>query len=337
MHDGLMGNAGQRLPTPATSVYQPYQISTGNSYNHRWYYDPSVQVGPVPGTGVGSTWRLETTGGLWQDWVQTGGVTIATAGVPTMDVFPGRVVIGGTVPTSAVVGATAATFHLDDAPYASTSLDVSPSVYYPSGTMTYTGVNLSPNILGAGSAGVITGLSFTPTATAVPATAMVGLDLNMQHGFETVTTITGVDVAISETFGTATNSYCYTGSITNTVATMTNGTILYGATNQATNKWSLQLGDFQSQHIGKLGLGGAAVTTTPTYGLDLMGTAQDRGVIGIAESSATPTNPSSSSQAVVYVKADKLIFGWLDGATMRYKYITLSGTSTTWTHTTTAP
>lgn len=61
------------------------------------------------------------------------------------------------------------------------------------------------------------------------------------------------------------------------------------------------------------------------------------GAFGFTELASTPNAGSSGTQLHIYVKGDKLIFQWNDGGTVRYKYITLSGTSVTWTHTTTAP
>lgn len=55
------------------------------------------------------------------------------------------------------------------------------------------------------------------------------------------------------------------------------------------------------------------------------------------EVASTPANPSSSNRARIYVRNDNLIIQWNDGGTIRYKYLALSGTGTTWTHTTTAP
>ncbi len=52
---------------------------------------------------------------------------------------------------------------------------------------------------------------------------------------------------------------------------------------------------------GKMTLGS---TTTPTYALDIKGTAADVGVIALAEAANAPTNPSASNQVLMYLKAD---------------------------------
>lgn len=52
--------------------------------------------------------------------------------------------------------------------------------------------------------------------------------------------------------------------------------------------------------------------------------------------SSTPASPASG-EANTYVKANKFIIQYNDAGTIRYKYLTLSGTGTTWTATTTAP
>ncbi len=46
---------------------------------------------------------------------------------------------------------------------------------------------------------------------------------------------------------------------------------------------------------------------------------------------------SESDDVAVYVKGGKLIFAYDDGGTVRYKYLDMTGTGVTWTHTTSAP
>jgi hypothetical protein len=55
------------------------------------------------------------------------------------------------------------------------------------------------------------------------------------------------------------------------------------------------------------------------------------------EVSTTPSNPVSGTQGNIYIKGDKLVIQFNDGGTVRYKYLDLTGTGVTWTHTTTAP
>lgn len=50
----------------------------------------------------------------------------------------------------------------------------------------------------------------------------------------------------------------------------------------------------------------------------------------------TPSTPASG-ECVTYMKGSKYIIAYDDGGTVRYKYLDLSGTGATWTHTTTAP
>lgn len=61
------------------------------------------------------------------------------------------------------------------------------------------------------------------------------------------------------------------------------------------------------------------------------------GGVVLGEQSVTLTGLTAGTQAGIYVKGDKLIVAFNDSGTVRYKYMSLSGTSTTWTHTTTAP
>lgn len=55
------------------------------------------------------------------------------------------------------------------------------------------------------------------------------------------------------------------------------------------------------------------------------------------ELSATPADPDEGAEARTYVKDDKFIIQFNDSGTVRYKYLDLTGTGVTWTHTTTAP
>lgn len=87
--------------------------------------------------------------------------------------------------------------------------------------------------------------------------------------------------------------------------------------------------------IHKLSAGTPAVgvkNEDPSTELDI------NGAITLQELSSTPSaTPVNGSEAQIYVKADKLIVRYNDGGTTRYKYLSLAGTSTTWTHTTSAP
>jgi hypothetical protein len=148
-------------------------------------------------------------------------------------------------------------------------------------------------------------------------TTAVGLYAATLSALGTITTGVGVDIASANSFGT------YTTTIGLRITDLAGGT----------TKWGMQVGDYQSYHHGRVTLG---ATTAPTYALDIKGTAQDRGVIALTET-ATPTNPASSAQVLIYAKSDAIVFGFNDAGTMRYKSLTLSGTGTTWAHSTTAP
>ena len=81
----------------------------------------------------------------------------------------------------------------------------------------------------------------------------------------------------------------------------------------------------------------SVVTLNSTY--SNQGLAKFTGLmLDIDPFTSTPTyGPSTSSNAQIYVKGGLLVVRYQDGATLRYKYLTLTGTGTTWTHTTTAP
>ena len=78
---------------------------------------------------------------------------------------------------------------------------------------------------------------------------------------------------------------------------------------------------------GYLGLG----TTAPSTTIHMTGAHT------LIETSTTPTNPTQSAEARMYVKDDKFIIQFNDAGTVRYKYLEMVGTNTTWVATTTAP
>src|SRR5262249_38299886 len=49
----------------------------------------------------------------------------------------------------------------------------------------------------------------------------------------------------------------------------------------------------------------------------------------------TPADPTASDRAMIYAKGDKLVVAFNDAGTIRYRWMPLTGTSTTWTHQTT--
>ena len=51
----------------------------------------------------------------------------------------------------------------------------------------------------------------------------------------------------------------------------------------------------------------------------------------------TPTTPTASSEARIYVRQHYLVIQYNDGGTVRYKSLPLSGTGIAWEHSTSAP
>jgi hypothetical protein len=83
---------------------------------------------------------------------------------------------------------------------------------------------------------------------------------------------------------------------------------------------------------GNIGIGPGS--SSPTSTLHLFGASA---AMTFEEATANPSNPTSGSQMRVYMKADKFVIQYNDGGTTRYKTLTLSGTGTTWAHSTSAP
>ena len=63
----------------------------------------------------------------------------------------------------------------------------------------------------------------------------------------------------------------------------------------------------------------------------------DSAVITFTEKDTTPGTPGSGTEMRVYMKADNFVIQYNDGGTVRYKYLGLTGTGVTWTHSTSAP
>lgn len=80
-----------------------------------------------------------------------------------------------------------------------------------------------------------------------------------------------------------------------------------------------------------------AATATDRWSVDHTGKVSVEFFERYAEQSATPANPASGTEMHVYMKADKFVIQYNDAGTVRYKYLDLTGTGVTWTHTTTAP
>lgn len=66
-------------------------------------------------------------------------------------------------------------------------------------------------------------------------------------------------------------------------------------------------------------------------------TGVDKTSLTFTEQASTPATPADGTECRVYMRTDRIIFQYNDGGTVRWKYLTLSGTGTTWAHTTSAP
>lgn len=72
---------------------------------------------------------------------------------------------------------------------------------------------------------------------------------------------------------------------------------------------------------------------TPTLRL----TIGPEGAVKYYAITTTPSNPTAGNEMNIYLKNNKLVIQYNDAGTVRYKYLDLTGTGVTWTHTTTAP
>jgi hypothetical protein len=140
-------------------------------------------------------------------------------------------------------------------------------------------------------------------------------------------------VTITDVYaGNTVNVYGGAGNITAAASFLVDSPINTGG-NNPTTQYGLRVKD--------QGLSGM----TTAYGLYVEAqadatnnfTAYLNGEMTLAEMSVTPPNPTSGTEARLYMKGDKLIFQFNDGGTVRYKYLDLTGTGVTWVHTTSAP
>lgn len=89
--------------------------------------------------------------------------------------------------------------------------------------------------------------------------------------------------------------------------------------------------------FGFVGINRAGVGPTSQLHIGQTNGIADSGTICFDEKDTTPAAPTAGSRCKFYMKADKFIIQFNDGGTVQYKYLDLTGTTTTWTYTTTAP
>ena len=133
----------------------------------------------------------------------------------------------------------------------------------------------------------------------------------------------------------------YHGPLLSTASLHDHGVSLDGLTDDDHTQYALLEGRFGGQTLkgdtnggGNLtldgdGVGGGGVLVINNLGV--------QGFATFAEQSATPGDPSNGVEVRAYMKGDKFILQFNDAGTVRYKYLDLTGTGVTWTHTTVAP
>jgi hypothetical protein len=65
--------------------------------------------------------------------------------------------------------------------------------------------------------------------------------------------------------------------------------------------------------------------------------AAESATVVLNEKDTTPAAPTQDTQVKMYFKTNAIVFEFNDGGTTRYKYLDLTGTGVTWTHSTSAP
>lgn len=227
-------------------------------------------------------------------------------------------------------------------------------------------INQTPAVSDGVTAANITGLNIQTLPT-IPGTGVITGSMGIRNHCDSLATTShfgifqqfGTFKAITRATGIHVNAFAASGTGT-TIGTLTGMEINAGPINflggglaTTTHLYGLLVGNGVGQQdttminaiAGLVGIGGANTTTAgatqsvtaPTYGLHMMATSGSAGAIGLAEQTSTPANPPTSAGVVMYHKSDAIVFAFLDGAQIRYKSLTLSGTGVTWVHSTTAP
>lgn len=165
----------------------------------------------------------------------------------------------------------------------------------------------TPQITISGTIALLAGLYINPgvgSSTNVTRYNAIGVG----GGTSTVTTTVGVDIGVSNALG-------------------------------GTNIYAIQAGNYMSFFNGNTTFGS---TANPAYAVDVQGSGNS-GTLALTESTTAATSPASNTKALVQVYKGSggtnyyLMITWNDGGTVRYKYMLLNGTGTTWTESTTLP
>lgn len=107
----------------------------------------------------------------------------------------------------------------------------------------------------------------------------------------------------------------------------------------ATTAWAMQIGGYNSYFAGMTAFGG---TSVPTWDIHVQGAPSATTAIGVDVSTTAPTSPAASVSAVMSVYQGSgnnkyFMVTFNDAGQVRYRYMPLNGTSTTWTENTSLP
>jgi len=114
--------------------------------------------------------------------------------------------------------------------------------------------------------------------------------------------------------------------------------VVFSTHNHATRTGNFVFRNYQSGSFGtRVTIGAGSQFGSPSGGDPGAGAISLDTHINLDEMSSTPSSPTAGTMCNIYMKADKLVIQYNQGGTVRYKYLDLTGTGVTWTHTTTAP
>jgi len=121
----------------------------------------------------------------------------------------------------------------------------------------------------------------------------------------------------------------YLGLYQDSLTIKSSHNIIHGYT-ETDGLWEM-FGDVS--HYGLLEAASSFSSTMDTY----IGNVTIEGSTIIKDAAATPASPIDGTTVNMYLKGGKIIYQYNDAGTIRYKYLDLTGTGTTWVHTTVAP
>lgn len=279
---------------------------------------------------------LETDGAL----ILGGGISIGAGILAVGDAaIGGNIAVSGNADLEKYISM-AAGYAFDNASAnAAAAVDFTPQVTKSnSNTRQFYGLRLKPTFNTGGSGGTFDTLEIDSVNASV-----VGMAVNpikVSYGGATVFKLAGAgDLSFANAADTA-NLFASLGFASNRFALLSNR----GLKLQANNNYVMEL-DAQGGGMDFMRSGHAVVSLVGPGAGDVsdnylhVGSGSNSNAFIKYTKVNTGKEPTviNANEVNVFLKGNSIVFQYLDGVTVRYKYLDLTGTGTTWTHSTTAP